>query len=325
MYNIMSKPFPKLNGKLVLAPMHNITNIAFRLMCKKYGASLVSTELLSANAISRKNKAVMKLAITDKSERPVVCQLFSQNTENIIKAAKILEDNFDIIDFNLGCPSERILAQGCGGALLKRKNKIAEIISELSKNVDIPVTVKIRSGVNKKNINAVEIAKLCEKNGANGIIIHARTIEQGYSGTADWNIIKEIKKQVKIPVIGNGDVFSGVDAKKMLDETNCDYLMIGRGAIGNPFIFKEINEYLKSGKIIKQAKDEKIKDYFEYILLCKKYDIFSIKDAKRKAQEFTKGLPGSSKLRMRLNKVKEWKDIENEMKNIVKIKYNPPF
>jgi len=316
----MSKPFPNLDGKLILAPMHNITNLAFRLMCKKYGAALVSTELLSANAISRKNKAVMELALTDKSEKPVTCQLFSQNTENIIKAAKILEDNFDIIDFNLGCPSERIMAQGSGGALLKRKNKIAEIIGELTKNVNIPISVKIRSGVNKRNINALEIAKICEDSGASAIIIHARTIEQGYSGKADWNLIKQIKENANIPVIGNGDVFSGVDAKKMIEVTGCDYVMIGRGAIGNPFIFKQINEYLKTGKIIQQTKEEKIRDYFEYIELTRKYNIFSIKDAKLKAQEFTKGLPGSSRLRQRLNKIKDFETIENEMKTIANLK-----
>lgn len=317
---IMVKEFPKLSSKLVLAPMHNITNLAFRSMCKKYGAALVSTELLSANAISRKNKAVMELALTNKDEKPVAVQLFSQNTENIVKASKILEDKFDVIDFNLGCPSEKIMAQGSGGALLKRKNKIAEIIKELTKETKIPVTVKIRSGVNKRNINAVEIAKICEENGASAIIIHPRTIEQGYSGKADWNIIKEIKKQVKIPIIGNGDIFTGEDAKRMLDETKCDYIMIGRGAIGNPFIFKEINHYLKTGKIIKQTKEDRIKDYFEYIELTKKYNIFSIKDARQKAFEFTKGLPGSSRLRQKLNTIKDWEKVEKLMRDMVNFK-----
>jgi len=316
----MAKPFPKLSGKIVLAPMHKVTNLAFRLMCKKYGASLVSTELLSANAISRKNKAVLDLALTDKCEKPASCQLFSQNTKNIVLSAKILEDKFDIININLGCPSERIMAQGGGGALLKRKNKIAEIIRELTNTVNIPVSVKIRSGVNNKNINAVEIAKICEKNGASAIIIHARTIEQGYSGKADWNIIKQIKESVKIPVIGNGDVLTGADAKRMLNETGCDYVMIGRGAIGNPFIFKEINEYLKTGKIIRQTKEERINDFFEYIELTRKLDIFSIKDAKYKAQEFTKGISGSSKLRLKLNKIKDWNEIEKEMRALVNFK-----
>ena len=306
------KTFPILKSKIVLAPMHNVTNIAFRIMCKKYGAGLVSTELLSANAVSRKNKAVMKLAQTEKKEKPVAVQLFGQNTENLVKAAKIFEKNFDVIDINLGCPSKRILAQGSGGALLKRKNKIAEIVKEVSSAVKKPISVKIRQGFDKNQ--AVEIAKLCEKNGANAIIVHARTVEQGYSGKAKWEIIKEVKENVKIPVIGNGDVWSGEDAKKMLKQTNCDYVMIGRAAIGNPFIFKQINEFLKTSKEISQTKEEKIKDYFEYIKLAKKYNCFSLKDAKWKAQEFTKGLPRSTKLRRKLNNIKNWEEIEKLIK-----------
>jgi len=315
----MAKPFPKLSGKLILAPMHDETNLAFRLMCKKYGAALVSTELLSANAVARENNAVMKLALTDKKEKPVVAQMFSQNTENIVKAAKILEKNFDMIDFNFGCPSKRIMAQGGGGALLKRKNKIGEIVKTLSDSINIPLTVKIRSGINKNNINAIEIAKICEESGASAIIIHGRTVEQGYSGKADWNIIKKIKESVKIPVIGNGDVFTGLDAKKMFDETSCDYIMIGRGALGNPFIFKQINHYLDTGEIIQQTKEEKIKDYFKYIELAREYNIFSLKDAKQKAIEFTKGLPGSSKLRQKLNLVQTYEDIKKFIEDYSKV------
>ncbi|MFA5258547.1 MAG: tRNA dihydrouridine synthase DusB [Candidatus Pacearchaeota archaeon] len=312
----MTKEFLKLAGKLVLAPMHDITNIAFRVMCKRYGASLVSTELLSANAIARENNAVMNLAQTCKEEKPVVCQIFSNNTENMIKSAKILEKNFDVIDINLGCPSDKILKQGSGGALLKRKNKIGEIVKQISSSIKIPLSVKIRSGFDEKSINAVEIAKICKENGASIITIHGRTVKQGYSGNADWNIIKKIKDNVDIIVIGNGDIFCGSDAKKMLEETGCDYVMIGRGAIGNPFIFKEINEYLRTGKIIKQTKEEKIKDYFEYIELAREFNIFSIKDAKLRAQEFTKGLPGSSKLRLKLNRVKTFEEIENLIRKL---------
>ena len=307
------KEFPKLKSKLILAPMHDITNIAFRIMCKKYGASLVSTELLSANAISRKNKAVMKLAQTDKKEKPNVVQLFGQNTENLVKAAKILEKKFEIIDINFGCPSKKIMQQGSGSALLKRKNKIAEIVKKVSGSIKKPLTVKIRKGFDN-NINAIEISKICEKNGASAIIIHARTVEQGYSGKADWDIIKEIKKAVKIPIIGNGDVWIREDAKQILEQTNCDYVMIGRAAIGNPFIFKQINEYLKSGNQISQTKKEKIKDYFDYIKLTRKYDCFSLKDARWKAQEFTKGFKGSNKLRKKLNSVKSWEEIEKLIK-----------
>jgi len=251
----MMRNFPKLKSKLILAPMHNTTNIAFRILCRKYGASLVSTELLSSNALAREDNLNLKLAITDKKEKPNVAQIFGQNTENIVKAAKTLERSFDVIDINFGCPSKKILSQGAGAALLKRKNKIKEIVEQVSKNIKKPVTVKIRSN------NAIEIAKICEKAGADAITVHARSVKQGYSGKADWSVIKAVKENVKIPVIGNGDVVDGKSAEKMLKETNCDYVMIGRAAIGNPFIFKQIKEYLKTGKEIKQTKEEKIKDY----------------------------------------------------------------
>jgi len=311
----MAKTFPKLKNKLILATMHNITNIAFRLLCEKYGASLTSTGFLSANAISRKNKSALESAKTDKKEKPVVAQIFGQNTENIVKAGKILEKDFDLIDFNFGCPSKKILQQGSGGALHRRKNKIGEIVKELVRSVKVPVTCKIRKGIDNKE-NGVEIAKICEKNGASAIIVHARTVEQGYSGKADWKVIKAVKQGVNIPVIGNGDVWNGEDAKEMLEETGCDYIMIGRAAIGNPFIFKQINHYLKTGELIKQTKEEKIADFFKYIKLCKKYKIFSVVDAKQKAQEFTKGLAGSSRLRRELNGVKTEEEIERLMKRL---------
>ena len=317
----MSKSFPKLSGKLILAPMHNITNLAFRLMCKEYGAALVSTELLSANAIARENKAVIELTKTCKEEKPVAAQIFSQNTENMVAAAKIIENmGFDIIDINLGCPSKKIIKQGAGGYLLKRKNKIFEIVSSVTKAVKIPITVKIRSGVDKEHINALEIAKICEKAGASAIIIHPRTVEQGYSGKADWSLIKKIKDSIKIPVIGNGDVFTPQNCKAIFEKTGCDYAMIGRAAIGNPFIFKQINHYLESGEIIQHTKEEKIKDYFKYIELTKKFGDFSIKDAKLRAQEFTKGLAGSSKLRRELDRIKNWEEIVVLMENIGKLK-----
>ncbi len=316
----MAKPFPQLKGKLVLAPMHSVTNIAFRLMCKKYGASLVSTELLSANALARKNKVTLELAKTSREEKPSVAQIFSNNTENLLKSAKLLEDDFDVIDINFGCPSDKIMKQGSGGYLLRRKNKIAEIVKKVSEAIEKPLSVKIRSGVDKDSINAVEVAKICEECGASAIIIHARTVKQGYSGKADWSIIKKIKENVNIPVIGNGDVIDGESCKRMFDETSCDYVMIGRAAIGNPFIFKEVNEYLNTGKAIKQTKEEKIKDFFEYIELAKKHDIFSIKDAKLKAFEFTRGLAGSARLREKLHRLKTWEEIEKQIMSITNFK-----
>lgn len=313
----MSKEFPKLDGKVCLAPMHDITNLAFRLMCKYYGASMVSTELLSANAIARENSAVTKFAQTCDKEKPVACQIFSNNTENMILAAKIMENNFDIIDINFGCPSTKIVNQGSGGYLLKRKNKVGEIVKSISENIKKPLSVKIRLGFDKNE--GVEIAKICEVNGANAIIVHARTVKQGYSGKADWDSIKEIKKCLKIPVIGNGDIKNGEDAKNIFEKTNCDYVMIGRAAIGNPFIFKEINHYLKTGEVIKQTSEDKINDYFKYIELTKKYNIFSLKDAKQKAIEFSRGIPGSSKLRQKLNTIKSYEDILKNIKKLIEL------
>jgi tRNA-dihydrouridine synthase B len=307
--------FPKLESKLVLAPMHNITNIAFRRLCKEYGASLVSTELLSANAIARKNKKTLELAKFDLKEKPIAAQIFSQNTENMVQSAIILEERgFDMIDINLGCPSKKILSQGSGGALLKRKNKIYEMVSNVVKNVKIPVTVKIRSGYDKSSINAIEISKLCEAAGASAIIIHARTVDQGYSGKADWDIIKQVKESVNIPVIGNGDVFTPEDAKELLEKTKCDYIMIGRGSIGNPFIFQQIKEYLESGQERIQKPEEKLKDFFRYVKFCEEYDIVEKSDIRLKAQEFTKNLNGSSKLRARLNKIKNIEEIYELLK-----------
>ena len=307
----MVKKFPKLKSRVVLAPMHNVTNVAFRLMCKKYGAGLVSTELLSGNALARGNNAVGNLALLDDGERPVVGQIFGQKIENVVKSGLDLEKRgFDLIDFNCGCPSKKIMAQGSGGALLRRPSRIGEIVKALVGAVKIPVSVKIRVGIGGKD-NAVEIAKICEESGASAVIVHARTVEQGYSGKADWNVICEVKKAVKIPVIGNGDVFSGEDAERMIEETGCDYVMVGRGAIGNPFIFKQINEYLKSGSVIEQDVESRVKDYFEYIKLCKKFKIFSLVDAKLKAQEFSKGIRGSVRVRRELNRVKGFEGIRD--------------
>ena len=262
----MDKKIAKIEGKVILAPMHNTTNVAFRILCKRYGAALTSTELLSANAIAKGNKAVMKHAIMDDEiEHPISIQLFSPNTENLIKAARIVEDKFDFIDLNIGCPSKKILAQGSGGALLKRKNKIGEIVREVSKAIKKPLTVKIRAGFNNASINTVEIAKVCFDNGAYWVTVHGRTVEQGYSGSCDLEIIKRVKEEVGGIIIGNGDVVDGPSALKMLKETGCDYVMIGRAAIGNPFVFKAINTFLESGEVIVQSKDDRIKDFFEYI------------------------------------------------------------
>ena len=258
--------FPELSSDTILAPMAGVTDVAFRLLCKKYGASLTVTEMISANALARNNQATIKMIDVVEEEKPRVIQLFGQNTENLVKAAKYCEDKCEILDLNLGCPATKIIRQGSGSALLQRPTKVKEIVEALVQAVNIPVTVKIRLGIRKSNINVVKIAKICEEAGAKLIAIHARTQKQGYTGKADWNWIKKVKNEVKIPVAGNGDVKTVEDYIKIKEETNCDFVMIGRASMGNPYLFKQIDDYNKTGKYSKRDKKQQIQDFFEYLI-----------------------------------------------------------
>ena len=243
----------KINGKVALAPMAGISNPAYMKIVEKMGCSYAITELISSEAIVRNNKKTLDmLAGYDTLNMPVALQLFGSNPDTLAKAAKVIEENgFKIIDLNFGCPVPKVAVRSeAGSALLKYPQKIKEIVSRVVSSVSIPVTVKIRSGWDFNSINAVEIAKICEEAGASLITIHARTRSQGYSGKADWNIIKEVKEAVNIPVIGNGDVTDIYKAKEMLDTTGCDMVMIGRAALGNPWIFNEVSKYLENGEIV---------------------------------------------------------------------------
>lgn len=292
-----------LNKKIILAPMAEINNIAFRLLCKKYGADLIFTEMISANALVRNNPRTLEMIKFLPKERPFVLQLFGQNTKNLIDAAKMFEDKVDMIDINMGCPSEGILSQGSGAALLKRPNKVKEIVEAVTKSVDIPISVKIRT-----EKNYLKISKIIEDAGAYALIVHARTTSQGYSGEADWSKIKNIKENLTIPVIGNGNIKSGQDALRMFTETKCDSIMIGRAAIGNPYIFKQIQEYLKSQKEIKP------KYLFnEWFVLYKKYCQINLPELKMNAQWFTKSLPNSRQLRNQIAKAQTIQEIEKMM------------
>jgi len=292
---------PKLSSDAFLAPMAGVTDVAFRLLCKKYGAALTCTEMISANALARENKATIKMIDVVPEEKPRVIQLFGQNTESIVQAAKFCEDKCEILDFNLGCPAAKIVRQGSGSALLERPNKIKEIISALSKAVNIPVTVKLRLGIRKSSINVIKIAKICEDSGARMITVHARTQKQGYTGKADWSWIKKVKENVSVPIAGNGDVSSVEDYIRMKKKTGCDYVMVGRGAIGNPYLFKQIQEYNQTGKYSERTRQ--IKEFNEYLELARKYDI-EFNNIKFQAQAFTKGMNRSKQLRLSLSKCK---------------------
>ncbi|MBS3163242.1 tRNA dihydrouridine synthase DusB [Candidatus Woesearchaeota archaeon] len=279
----------RLKNNLVLAPMAGINDTAFRMLCKRYGAGLVYTEMINANAIFNKNKATLKKLNFVEEERPIAVQLFGANLKMLESAAVIAEEKADIIDINFGCPDLKVLNQGCGAALLKRPKRISEIIKAVVNKVSIPVTAKIRIGT-----DSIKIARLIEDAGASAIAVHARTVRQGYSGKADWSKIREIKEAVNIPIIGNGDVFTKEDAENMQKSTKCDFIMIGRAAMTNPAIFKEIT----NGKI---SSKEKLDLFFEYIELAEKYNCYKFVTAKRHALNFTRGMPNSTRLRERIS------------------------
>ena len=251
----------KIANQIVLAPMAGICNSAFRRICKEMGCGLIYAEMVSDKAITYNNKKTIDMLYMTEEERPIVQQIFGSDKESFVVAAKYIYENMrpDIIDINMGCPVPKVAVRAqAGSALLKNPEKIYEIVKAVVESVPIPVTVKIRSGWDHKNINAVEVAKIIEKAGASAICVHPRTRSQGYSGSADWSIIKAVKESVSIPVIGNGDVKSPEDAKRMLDETNCDAVMIGRGVLGNPWIIKNSIEYLNGNQYSSISNREKI-------------------------------------------------------------------
>ena len=251
----------KIKNQVVLAPMAGICNSAFRRICKEMGCGLIYAEMVSDKAITYNNKKTIDMLYMTEEERPIVQQIFGSDKESFVVAAKYIYENMhpDIIDINMGCPVPKVAVRAqAGSALLKNPEKIYEIVKAVVETVPIPVTVKIRSGWDHKNINAVEVAKIVEKAGASAICVHPRTRSQGYSGNADWSVIKAVKDNVSIPVIGNGDIKSPEDAKRMLDETNCDAVMIGRGVLGNPWIIKNTIDFLDGKEIDKISNREKI-------------------------------------------------------------------
>ena len=263
----------EIKNNVVLAPMAGVSNPAFMKICEEMGVGYVVSELISAEAVVRSNqKTFDMLNGLDKLNVPVGVQIFGSNSETLAKAAKIITNLYKnvFIDINMGCPVPKVAIKSqAGSSLLKNPDKIFEIVSAVVAAVNVPVTVKIRSGWDERSINAVLVAQCCEKAGAKAIAIHARTRAQGYSGKADWSIIKAVRESVSIPVIGNGDVTSAILARKMIDETGCDAVMIGRGVLGNPWLIKEVVEYLENGilpiEVSAKEKIEMMKKHYEIL------------------------------------------------------------
>lgn len=292
-----------IENKIVLAPMADVSNTSYRKIIKSMGAGLIYAEMVSDKAMFYDNEKTIALLKHSNEERPIVQQIFGSDVESFVVAAqKIMKImNPDIIDINMGCPVPKVAVRSqAGSALLKDVDKVKKIVSAVVGAVSVPVTVKIRSGWDEKSINAIEIAKACEEAGASAIAVHPRTRAQGYGGKANWQIIKDVKESVNIPVIGNGDVTSCYLAKQMLEETGCDAVMIGRGIIGNPWLIKECVEYLKDGKepvpVTPQEKMNMLKKHYEY-LVNDKSERQAILEIRNHAIWYVKGLPRSKEIK----------------------------
>lgn len=287
---------PKFSSRAFLAPMSGVSDAALRLICREMGAGLVVTEFANIHAVIAKSNEITKFIAFSPKEKPHAVQLFGSDLNALKKAIKIVEPYFDIIDYNMGCPSPQITKQMACSALLQHPNITREIFRTMRKATKKPVSVKIRAGV-KKPDKWKAIARIAEEEGIEMIVFHPRTVEQGYSGKADWQLIKELKKLVKIPVVGNGDITSPEDAERMLKETGCDYVMIGRVASSNPYIFTQVNDYLQKGEYKKTLPKEKVELFFRYMEYAKKFPAIGLSHLKTQAMAFSKSCPESSKLR----------------------------
>lgn len=310
----------EIKNQVVFAPMAGVSNISYRQIIKEMGAGLIYSEMISTMGIVYNGKKTIDLINFNENEKPISIQIFGNDLKSFVEAAKYIEENFhpDIIDINMGCPVPKVAIKSqAGSALLKDPNKIYEIVKAVVDNTNTPITVKIRSGWDDKHINAVEVAQKIESAGASAIAIHARTRSQGYSGIANWNIIKEVKQSVKIPVIGNGDITTPELAKQMLNETGCDAIMIGRATLGNPWIIKEIVHYLETNELLpKPTNTEKIEMIKTHYNLLKKYSntTHALLEIRTHALWYLKGIPGTKEIKTKICQAKT----EEEFMNIIK-------
>ena len=305
----------KIKNQIVLAPMAGICNSSFRKIIKQMGAGLIYAEMVSDKAIFYNSKKTIDMLYMEDEERPITQQIFGSDVESFVMAAKYIYEHQhpDIIDINMGCPVPKVAVKSqAGAALLKNPQKIKEIVSAVVSSVPIPVTVKIRSGWDHEHINAVEVAKICEEAGAQAICVHPRTRSQGYTGKADWSIIKSVKEAVSIPVIGNGDIKSCYDAKRMLEETGCDAVMIGRGVLGNPWLIKECITYLETGEVLtKPSPKERIDMCLNHLNLLKelKNEHITCLEIRTHISWYLKGLPKANDIKNKIFSLDHISDI----------------
>lgn len=307
----------KLENNILLAPMAGITDLPFRIICKEFGVGLVCTEMVSSKAIFYNDEKTKKLLNVKNEKRPIQAQIFGSDVESMISATKYINEIADILDINMGCPAPKVVKNGDGSRLLQNLKLIEEIVTSVVKNSKIPVTVKIRKGWDNSSIVAVEVAKIIEKAGAKAITVHGRTRSEFFSGDVDLEIIKKVKEAVKIPVIGNGNIVDEESAIRMFEKTGVDGIMIGRGAIGNPYIFKKIIHYLETGEKLQEiSQEKKLETIIKHIELEveEKGENVGIKELRKHLACYIKNIPNASKLRMDINKI----DNKNELIEVLK-------
>ncbi len=308
----------EIENIIALGPMAGVTDLPFRLLCKEQGCGIMYTEMVSAKAILYNNKNTKELLQTKEQERPAGVQLFGSEPDIMAEIAeRVSEGPYDFIDVNMGCPVPKIVGNGEGSALMKNPVLAADIIKAMALKSKKPVTVKIRKGFDENNINAVELAKRLEAAGAAMIAVHGRTREQYYSGKADWDIIRQVKEAVKIPVIGNGDIREPEDAKRMLEETGVDGIMIGRAARGNPWIFKRCSHYLKTGEILPKPEKKEVLDMIlrhARMLIEYKGEFTGIREMRKHTAWYVSGLPYATDIRNKINYVENLEEMEKMLR-----------
>ena len=310
-----------LDNEVFLSPMAGVTDLPFRLICKEKGCGMLYTEMINAKALCYDDENTKKMLKIEDEEHPIAVQIFGSDPEYMGKAAAIMNQYpNEILDINMGCPAPKVIKNGDGSALMRNPKLAAEVLKAVVKNSEKPVTLKIRKGWDDDSVNAVEIAKIAEECGISALAIHGRTREQFYSGKADWDIIAEIKQSINIPVIGNGDVFEVQDAVNMLEKTKCDAIMIGRGAQGNPWIFKRINHYMRTGEILPEPTlEEKITTAIKHMNLAvaEHGDYVAVREMRKHIGWYLKGLKNSAKYRDQINKITDYKEVISMLEEYV--------